>query len=195
MNLTSNQARKKQLRRQLRQLRQQLSVQQLRDAETQLLNQYQYFVQKKNINKIAIYLQNDNELATGQLIDYLFTSNRDLYLPKIADSTDQSMQFVQYQQNSEMMENRFGIPEPVSNKRIAVEQLDLMFLPLTAFDLQGNRLGMGGGYYDRTLANISENKPILAGLAYDFQRIENCPVDTFDQPIQFILTPSRIISF
>ena len=94
-----------------------------------------------------------------------------------------------------MADNRFGIPEPVTDETIAVKDLELILLPLTAFDLQGNRLGMGGGFYDRTLAALADKKPLLVGLAYDFQEVADCPVEDFDQPLQMILSPTRAINF
>ncbi len=195
MNVHSLKSHKKQLRQELRLKRQQLTKDLLLKSEAGLLDQYGKFTAGKTFGRIAIYLQNDNELGTGTLIEYLFQSGCELYLPKISDDANELMQFVHYEQTTKMTNNRFGIPEPESGKVISVEQLDLIFLPLTAFDLQGNRLGMGGGFYDRTLKNISDNKPILAGLAYDFQQLSACPVEPFDQPIHYILTPSRVIEF
>jgi 5-formyltetrahydrofolate cyclo-ligase len=84
---------------------------------------------------------------------------------------------------------QWGIAEPLDDKP-EVEP-DVVLLPLLAFDAQGNRLGYGGGFYDRTLAKLRANKPVLAvGLAYDEQRVDAVPVESYDQRLDWVLTPS-----
>ena len=92
-----------------------------------------------------------------------------------------------------MIDNRYGIAEPDNDEIIEAVALDAIFLPLTAFDQHGHRLGMGGGYYDRTLSEFDHDRLNLIGLAYDFQELPNCPVEAFDQSLQMILTPTRFI--
>lgn len=95
-----------------------------------------------------------------------------------------------------MTVNQYGIKEPClrTNKTILSKQLNLVLLPLVAFDAQGNRMGMGGGYYDRTFAfkNQHQNKigtkPKLLGLAHECQQVEQLPIESWDIPLQGILT-------
>jgi len=186
---------KKKLRQQARSMRQDLTETQLQEADLQLARQYKQYFSGHDFITAGIYLQNDNELGTEHLIRLLFQSDCKLYLPVISDYSNNQMQFIRYQQDSQMRNNRFGISEPINNEAISVNDLDIIFMPLTAFDLKGNRVGMGGGFYDRALAGISGEKPILAGLAYDFQEMPACPAESFDYSLQMILTPSKVIDF
>ncbi|MCP3673561.1 MAG: 5-formyltetrahydrofolate cyclo-ligase, partial [Gammaproteobacteria bacterium] len=129
------------------------------------------------------------------LIEYFFQSSVQVYLPKVYEDGSNQLQFLHYHPKSKMQNNRFGIPEPVTEDKIDLQNIDLLLMPLTAFDLSGNRIGMGGGYYDRTLSKLFNKKPLLVGIAYDFQQVERCPVESFDQPLQMILTPTRTVAF
>jgi 5-formyltetrahydrofolate cyclo-ligase len=83
----------------------------------------------------------------------------------------------------------WGIPEPKSDKPVL--EPDILLVPLLAFDAHGGRLGYGGGFYDRTLAGLRAWKPIVAiGLAYDEQRVDAVPHLDYDQPLDWVLTPS-----
>jgi len=195
MNDQSASVNKKQLRQQIRLLRQQLSKEQCLQAGQQLAQQFQQHFVDQDFKTIGVYLQNDNELDTSVLIEYFFQLNYELYLPKIYEDGSNQLQFLHFHSQSKMQNNRFGIPEPISDDEIALQEIDLLLMPLTAFDLSGNRIGMGGGYYDRALSKLSDKKPLLVGLAYDFQQVDECPVESFDQPLQMILTPTRTIAF
>lgn len=96
-----------------------------------------------------------------------------------------------------MRHNKYGIPEPLCevNNVIPIDQLDLVFVPLVGFDAKGNRLGMGGGYYDRTLQNVSQTDSAkIVGLAHDCQEVAELPIESWDIPLQLIITPTRIIA-
>jgi len=93
-----------------------------------------------------------------------------------------------------MQINQFGIAEPMVSPRyyLRADALDLLLVPLVAFDVNGNRLGMGGGFYDRTLAYLKRRqhwcRPYLLGIAHDFQRVESLKRADWDIPLQAILT-------
>ena len=93
--------------------------------------------------------------------------------------------------------NRFGIKEPISTDIINADQLDILFMPLVGFDKDKNRIGMGGGFYDRTLAFKKQQKmaknPKLIGLAFDCQQVEQLEVQEWDVPLDVIITPSQIL--
>eukprot|EP00487_Bulimina_marginata_P005672 TRINITY_DN23975_c0_g1_i1.p1 TRINITY_DN23975_c0_g1~~TRINITY_DN23975_c0_g1_i1.p1 ORF type:complete len:119 (-),score=11.69 TRINITY_DN23975_c0_g1_i1:63-419(-) len=96
-----------------------------------------------------------------------------------------------------MSTNRYGIFEPKLNcsQICPIEQLDILFTPLVAFDVQGNRLGMGGGFYDRTLAKYYQEqwqKPIVIGLAHECQKVDHVPTEAWDIPLKWIATPELI---
>lgn len=96
-----------------------------------------------------------------------------------------------------MTHNRYGILEPQLNcSHVSpVAQLDMILMPLVAFDSKGNRLGMGGGFYDRTLAHLPKNKaqrPTLIGIAHQCQFVDALPVASWDIPLDYIITDERI---
>jgi 5-formyltetrahydrofolate cyclo-ligase len=109
--------------------------------------------------------------------------------------------FTPYAADSELVQNRFGIPEPrvLPRRRVPPWRLDLILVPLVGFDSAGNRLGMGGGFYDQTLAFLQRRshwrKPRLLGIAYDFQQLDQLPAEPWDIPLDGIATESRIHLF
>jgi 5-formyltetrahydrofolate cyclo-ligase len=187
---------KAKIRRELRKLRGDLSAQDIKQADEGLAKQYLKHLAGKSYQKVAIYLQHDNEVGTARLIKQLITQDAELYIPKIeTERSNHSMEFCRYYSDQELIPNHFGIAEPLVNDFINVNDLDIIFMPLTAFDNDGNRLGMGGGYYDRALAKLTNQATILAGLAYDFQLIPLCPKEAFDQRLKIVLTPTSLIDF
>jgi 5-formyltetrahydrofolate cyclo-ligase len=88
----------------------------------------------------------------------------------------------------------WGIAEPMADKP-EVEP-DVVLVPLLAFDARGHRLGYGGGFYDRTLAKLRAKKPVIAvGIAYDEQKVDAVPVESYDQRLDWVLTPSGPLRF
>lgn len=157
---------------------------------SQLLSSY-------NNAKIALYLSNDGELKTSKLIDKLQQDNHEIYLPVIHPFTPGNLLFQKYEKNSPMKANRYGIFEPELNCShvCPVNELDIIFTPLVAFDDSGNRLGMGGGFYDRTLARYYTEgwqKPLLIGIAHNCQKVESLPIESWDIPLKTIVTPEKI---
>ena len=86
--------------------------------------------------------------------------------------------------------NKYGIPEP-ENKKIIYP--DILFIPLVAFDKNLNRLGYGGGYYDRLIKKFSKKKIIKIGLAFSDQEIDKVPINAYDQKLDYIVTNKYII--
>ncbi|MFC5076500.1 putative 5-formyltetrahydrofolate cyclo-ligase [Vibrio thalassae] len=145
--------------------------------------------------KVALYLAKDGELDTLPTIHWLWTQDIETYLPVIHPFSKGQLLFLRYDQNTVLIRNRYQILEPkLSQCAICpVSQLDIIFTPLVAFDASGQRLGMGGGYYDRTLAPW-ENTPVgptAIGLAHDCQQIDALPTESWDIPLETIITPSK----
>lgn len=149
--------------------------------------------------RIAVYLSNDGELNPQFICRAIWKQRKACYLPMVHGPALNRMWFASYRAKTKLKLNRYGIPEPVTSirKMIKGSSLDLVLVPLVAFDSQGNRLGMGGGYYDRTFNYLLRRKlwrkPVLVGFAYDFQEIASLPADTWDIPLQYIATESRLI--
>lgn len=112
---------------------------------------------------------------------------------------DASLRFAPWRPGQALLANRYGIPEPA----VAVEaqlspgQLDLVLLPLLAFDRHGTRLGSGGGYYDRSFAFLREQsrpaRPLLVGVGYAFQQVEHLPAAAWDVALDYVVTEAGLI--
>ena len=97
----------------------------------------------------------DGEISTDKLIKTLWAQDKHVYLPVLHPFNPNHLLFLRYLPDTPMLKNKFGIWEPKLNVQnvLPLDELDILFTPLVAFDKQGNRLGMGGGFYDRTLQN------------------------------------------
>ncbi|MEE9326447.1 MAG: 5-formyltetrahydrofolate cyclo-ligase [Cocleimonas sp.] len=125
--------------------------------------------------------------------------NKQFFLPVVSLQQDQGLVFAPIHENSKYQQNQFSIPEPVYKEEelIKAEQLDLILMPLLAFDRQGNRLGMGGGYYDRSLAFKQQEKttPVSIGIAYDFQKVSSLSAEPWDVRLDMVVTESGLHKF
>jgi 5-formyltetrahydrofolate cyclo-ligase len=146
---------------------------------------------------IAFYIANDGEIDPQHLIEQARFSGKNVYLPVLSPLKN-SLYFAPFEANSRLALNRFNIPEPVCDASALkkASQLDLLLLPLVAFDTDGNRMGMGGGFYDRTLAFLQERhlpkKPVLAGLAHEIQKVERLHAQSWDIPLDYIITEKQL---
>lgn len=149
--------------------------------------------------RIAVYLAVNGELDCAPLIHAAQRHGKQIYLPCI--QADGHLRFRRWTPATRTRANRFGIPEPESAALPFLEprRLDLVLMPLVGFDAFGTRLGMGGGYYDRTFAWLrhvgTRHTPRLVGLAHDFQRIHRLTRAAWDVPLDGVVTPSRFHRF
>lgn len=188
-----------QIRQEIRKKRNSLSKIEQKIAAKQLkVNFIQYLITTKSAKNshIGIYFSNDAELDTSLLIKELWSKDHTLYLPVIHPFNGTTLYFQRYEENSPMRPNRYGILEPKLNcsQICPLQDLDYLLMPLVAFDSNGNRLGMGGGFYDKTLAryhNENWQKPQLIGLAHQCQHVESLPVESWDVPLNLIITPQK----
>ena len=190
---------RQQLRKAYRAKRQALSEEKQQIASKQLLDLCQAKALLDEHDRVAFYLANDGELNPSELILYAWQEKKLVYLPVLHPFNKNTLVFVEYTPKSEMRPNRFDIMEPVLECHLIcpVEELDVIFTPLVAFDKHGNRMGMGGGFYDRTLAPITKlpplHQPQIIGLAHDCQECPAIPIANWDIPLQNILTPTRLL--
>jgi 5-formyltetrahydrofolate cyclo-ligase len=151
--------------------------------------------------RVACYLPNDGEIDSAPVIEHIRRLRKILYLPVLSRLSHDRLWFAEAGPKTKLVPNRFGIPEPVVKSRdlIRAQELDLILLPLVGFDDRGNRLGMGGGFYDRSLEFLRHrqhwHKPHLLGIAYDFQRINGLKADPWDVPLQGVITDQAIYLF
>ena len=182
------------LRARIKEKRKQLSDESLNLLGNDILKNVQASISFEDRERISTYFSMNNEVDTSELNNYLWGINKHLFLPKIKQD---KLLFSSYSKDQKLSLNDYGIPEPEHNdkKLIDAVEFDLMFIPLVAFDSKCNRIGMGGGYYDKTLAFKKESekksKPLLIGLAYEFQKIDTIEKNTWDIPMDAIITENK----
>ena len=152
--------------------------------------------------RIAFYVANDGEIDPSDLLAASRQMNKQCFLPRlrprVSTSNRNQLWFFRYSTGDSLPLNRYGIPEPVADfsKKISAAALDLIFLPLVAFDSLGNRLGMGKGYYDQTFSFIDRggtwHRPQLIGLAHECQRVERLDTNPWDIPMNRVVTDRRL---
>ena len=135
------------------------------------------------------------------LIESALSSNKKIYLPVLRPRPKRSLWFAEFRPGDRLLPNRFGIDEPDIKRRHPTPPwaLDLILLPLVAFDNKGNRLGMGGGFYDRTLAYLRHrkywHKPLLVGMAHECQKLSHVKKQPWDIPLNGIITETGVSFF
>lgn len=151
----------------------------------------------RNSSHIAFYIANDGEIDPYLLIEHARYMGKKIYLPVLSPLKN-SLYFAPYEEGSRLKLNCFNIPEPACHPALwkTAGQMDLLLLPLVAFDAHGNRVGMGGGFYDRTLAYLRHRhfwkKPVLAGLAHETQKVEQLHRQSWDIPLNYIITEKQL---
>lgn len=186
-----------QIRTAVRQQRQQLSNEEQRQASMRLKERLIRHKKIINAQRIALYLANDSELDTLSFIQWCWQQGKEVYLPVLHPFCLGHLLFLRYEKSTSMAENMFGILEPKLDvtKVCPLAELDIICAPLVAFDNTGARLGMGGGFYDRSLAHWQQTKLYPLGLAHDCQLVESIPIEIWDIPLPEIITPSKIYHF
>lgn len=143
---------------------------------------------------VALFLSFDGELNTTPLIKALWQAGKEVYLPVLHPFSPGNLLFLRYTPQSNLVTNRLKILEPKLDVRdvLPLNKLDVLIAPLVAFDANGQRLGMGGGFYDRTLQHWQQHGLYPVGLAHDCQLVDILPVEQWDIPLPAVVTPSRL---
>ncbi len=201
-----------QIRQRLREKRRHLSViEQHRHSHriTRRILHARFF---KHSRHIALYLASDGEVDLKPLIGNLFQTvnkGKKIYLPVIVSKRDAIIKFAPYHPATKMRKNCFAINEPIYQRRQlkSAVQMDLILAPLVGFDNNGNRIGMGGGYYDRALQHLlprSEQgqhrqktiiKPRFVGIAHGIQKEDKLQRQAWDVPLHAIVTEQELRYF
>ncbi|MFM1886641.1 MAG: hypothetical protein RL026_1798 [Pseudomonadota bacterium] len=147
--------------------------------------------------RIGIFLPMPEEIDTAMLASLARKRGCRLYLPRVTDYRRNRMLFLPA--TGPLRRSRFGILEPCGGQPLRALQLDVVFVPLVGFDKQGNRLGMGRGFYDRALAAGLRQQglraPLRLGVAFDCQRVDCLPALPHDVPLHAVLTPAGLQRF
>lgn len=148
---------------------------------------------------IAAFFAHNGEMDPSLILKHALQSHKTCYLPIISSHLYHQLVFCKIDENTNYLPNQYGILEPeciCASQLIPSWQLDLVLTPLVGVDAQGHRLGMGGGFYDRTFKfKNNQKKPFLMGLAYDLQCVEDIPYDHHDIPLDGLATENKIIIF
>lgn len=189
---------KKALRKTLRAKRRALTRGQQRDAAIGLGRQFKQLAALSRIRTIAVYFANDGELDPSGLIHWCWSSGRQVLLPVLHPVRKRELLFLPFEPDTPLARNRLGIPEPVSSRHPPrpLWTLDLVLTPLVGFDDHCHRMGMGGGFYDRTLAPAFDGqtprRPLLMGIAHECQKVNILPTDPWDIPLDAVLTDKAV---
>lgn len=145
-------------------------------------------------SSVASYLSCDGEISLTPAIEYLLGQQQLVTLPVIGSQAGQ-MQFCKWSEGQPLTKNRFGILEPEPNEVVPLDAHSLILTPLVAFDNQGNRIGMGGGYYDRFLSTgiPLSDRPLVVGVAYAFQQLDRITAEEWDAKMDAVVTDKEVI--
>ena len=182
------------IRTAMRRKRSHLSPTQLQNTASRIAFLFSQHALFKKSQHIASFIAVNGE-ASPQIIHQLALQKRkQIYLP-IVKSFDTKMQFGL--QQSPRIQNKFNIPEPAYPNPLPLWCFNIVLVPLTAFDSQGNRIGMGGGYYDHTFAftKHQSKRPLLIGVAHAFQKTAIIKPQPWDIPLDGILTEHEFTLF
>lgn len=184
----------RQLRRALRTQRRALSPAQQAAASTAVAAMVAALPAFRYARRIGFYLAHGGELDPAPLRQRAQRLGKGCYLPVLHPLGHNRLHFVAWREGEPLVRNRFGIQEPRLQRPVPIWSLDLILVPLVAFDAQGNRLGQGAGFYDRTLAlRRRGHRPLLIGLAHGFQQVPLLPTAPWDVPLDGIATERRFL--
>ncbi|NDY96596.1 5-formyltetrahydrofolate cyclo-ligase [Wenzhouxiangella limi] len=193
---TSTQPAKRALREMLLAQRLALPEARRRVLDRQLCAQVLGFMAERPGVRVAAFLPFRGEPDLRPALHVLQEAGRDIHLPVLVDA---AMEFRRWESGEALVANRFGIPEPAHGRLCAPEQLDWVLMPLVAFSTTGTRLGMGGGFYDRSFAfRLQPGRPpgpTLVGVAYGLQEVNSLPAQHWDVPLDAIITDYGVREF
>jgi 5-formyltetrahydrofolate cyclo-ligase len=179
---------KVELRKRLVAERERLHEHQRRRLDRQICVHLLRFLDERDCLNLAAFHAFRGEPDLMPALEALHHAGRRVHLPVV---TGDEMHFRRWTPASHMQSNRFGIPEPVDGNEIPAERLELVMMPLVAFSATGTRLGMGAGYYDRAFGFALDHPdagPMLVGAAYSLQEVNSLPAQSWDVPLDAVIT-------
>jgi len=183
-----------QLRKRNRELRAELDATTLNRAARDLGERICSMQEYAQAVRIAAYFAVNGEISLDFVIDQALTQRKQIYLPNL---DHKALRFAPYSHQQKMRINRFKLPEPDvgEDEMLAPEALDLVLVPLVVFDSMRNRIGMGGGFYDRSFAFRKEperSSPLLIGVAHELQKVDRLTPEPWDVQLDMIATEKNI---
>ena len=186
---TDLQLEKDKIRQEILEKRNNLSTEEVEKKSDLIIENLGKFI--KNAENIMIFMDMKNEVRITKLMKLY--PEKSFFIPKITDSKNREMKINRYNEN-ELVLHKFGYYESSSSDFYNENILDIVIVPAVVFDLEKNRIGFGGGYYDTFLKKIrgGNKKVLFIGICYDFQIIEKVPTEEHDVVLDFVVSESRI---
>jgi 5-formyltetrahydrofolate cyclo-ligase len=189
------------LRSKLRSQRRQLSTQTQYHHSLRLQRLAANYGPFRHSRRIAFYLASQGEIDPNPLMQLALKAGKQVLLPVLRKRPEHGLWFAPFHPGDKLQNNRYLIPEPAVHRHRPTMPwaIDLIFMPLVGFDEYGNRLGMGGGYYDRTFAFKQWRRhwrgPKLIGLAHELQLVDELPAQPWDIAMDAVITEQCIRNF
>ena len=184
---------KSEIRKKHKVLRQELSEGQIEDKSLAIANQLlQIDIWQYSFYHIFLPIEEQKEINTEYILNILAGKDKNIIISK-SNFEDYSMSHFLLTDNTTLIKNEYDIPEPIDSIPILPQQIEVVFVPLLAFDIKGNRVGYGKGFYDRFL---SECKPetLKIGLSF-FEAEDSIEVSENDIRLDYCVTPNQVIQF
>lgn len=178
---------KSEIRKEIGEKRAALDVPWLERASAQITKNFQSLDVFRSSETVALYKAIGGEVNLEPLFSLCWSLNKRTFIP-VFNATDRVYEMAEISCATEFVMGNYGIQEPVNPEIMDIGAIDLIAVPGVGFDLSGNRLGRGGGYYDRMLEAFSG---LAAGICFDFQVLENIPVDLHDRPVSILVTETK----
>ena len=162
-----------------------------RKINTQLINE----IEGRDLKKILVYQPVDNEPSINKTIELSWQKNIEVYIPKVVSKEEIIIN--RFRKESNMSNNKYGIKESDDLETAEFNEIDVAVLPLVGIDVNGFRLGYGGGYYDRFFDQKGElaRKPFIIGLGYAFQILEISIAENHDLKFDLVITEKGVLKF
>ena len=184
---------KEEYRLKYKQLRRAISTESVEELSLQIANNaLQFPIWEYTNYHLFLSIPSKKEINTEYILHILQGRDKSIIVPKVIVG-NLEMEHLLLQDNTALKISNYGVPEPVSGIEIPPNKMEVIFIPLLAYDNKGNRLGYGKGFYDRFLSQCNPNA-IFIGLSF-FEPEITIPYEESDIPLHFCITPKRVISF
>ena len=173
-----------------------LSSQSIDQLSTQVQKNIIESLDLSKMKNVLLYFPYKQEIKINLLHQELIKYSHNIYVPKIFP--ERIMKFNLYTSEYSLVKNKYGITEVDNKEYLEPHFFDAMFIPFVGVDVNGYRIGYGGGYFDRTLAGLmgsSHSKPLIIGLGYDYQILSKNLAEPHDLRYHKVVTESRMLSY
>lgn len=178
---------KKSLRKIIYAKRKDLSLSFLEDASEKIADSFEVVLKEKGVKSVLMYMALPGEVQTKELVESLFRRGLQIWLPKVVG---ENLEIRAFEGMESLEKGSFGVYEPTGRLCTDLSEIEMIVVPGVAFSVDGDRMGYGKGYYDRLL---SQTNAIRVGFCFEFQLVENLPVEPHDKSMDMLLTENQVI--